>query len=55
MKKYQYKVEIVKTGMIFDSNKKQEAQLNELGAQGWQLIAQIQSKKYMKYVFIREV
>ena len=55
MKKYEYKVEIMKVGLLTDNNKKQEAQLNEAGSQGWQLIQIYDSKKYIKYFFMREV
>lgn len=55
--RYEYKVEVIKVGVIglFDDSKKQEKQLNELGAQGWKLQTISEGKKYMKYIFIREV
>ena len=55
MKKFEYKVEIMKTGILTDNNKKQETQLNEIGAQGWQLIQIYDSKRYIKYFFQREI
>lgn len=52
---YEYKVEIVKGGIIFSNdNKKQEKQLNAAGADGWKLVCISEGKKYMKYVYCRE-
>lgn len=55
--KYIYKVEIIKVAIIgiFDDSKKQEKQLNAAGEQGWKLISISEGKKYMKYVYIKEV
>lgn len=55
--KYEYNVVPVKIGRVglFDDSKKQIAQLNELGHQGWKLITISEGKKYMKYVFVREI
>ncbi len=56
--KYEYKVEEIKIGgplSVFGDSKKQEKQLNEAGAQGWKLILISEGKKYMKYVYYREV
>lgn len=57
MKKYEYRVEVVKGGIIglLDDSKKQTKQLNDIGAQGWKLVCTSEGKKYMKYVFIREI
>lgn len=57
MKKYEYRVEPVKVAKIgmFDDSKKQTKHLNEIGAQGWKLVCLTEGKKYLKYVFIREV
>jgi hypothetical protein len=57
MARVEYKVEVIKVGLIglFDDSKKQEKQLNELGAQGWRLVTISEGKKNLKYVFIREV
>lgn len=54
--RYIYRVENIKINMFFgNDNKKQEKQLNEIGADGWKLILISQGKKYLKYVFIKEV
>ena len=55
--RYEYKVELLKTGMLsfLNDNKKQEKQLNEIGAQGWKLVLISEGKKYMKYVFVKEL
>lgn len=57
MKKYEYRVEIVKGGLtgLFDDSKKQAKQLNEIGAEGWKLVCISEGKKYLKYIFIREI
>ena len=55
--RYEYNVVPVKIGRIglFDDSKKQIKQLNEIGANGWRLVTISEGKKYVKYVFIREV
>ncbi len=55
--KYEYKVEVIKGGItgLFDDSKKQEKQLNVAGADGWKLVSISEGKKYMKYVYIREI
>lgn len=54
--KFEYKVEIIKGGIIFSNdNKKQEKQLNAAGADGWELIVISEGKKFMKYIYKREV
>jgi len=55
MKRYEYKVEIIKIGIFFDSNTKQEKQLNTAGSEGWQLVAIVAGKKYLKYCYMREL
>ncbi len=57
MKKYEYRVEVIKIGFfrVFDDSKKQQKQLNEIGAQGWKLVCTSSGGKYFKYVFMREV
>lgn len=53
--KYEYKVEIIKGGLLFSNdNKKQEKQLNGAGEFGWKLVCISEGKKYMKYVYVRE-
>lgn len=54
--KYEYKVEVIKGGIIglFDDSKKQEKQLNVAGDAGWKLLCISEGKKYMKYVYVRE-
>ena len=53
--KYIYKVEYVKTGLLFGSdNHKQEKQLNAAGELGWKLVCISEGKKYLKYVYIKE-
>ena len=53
--KYEYKVEIVKGGIIFtNDNKKQEKQLNAAGEYGWKLVCISEGKKFLKYVYCRE-
>ena len=53
--KYEYKVEIVKTGLLFgNDNKKQEKQLNAAGEFGWKLVCISEGKKYAKYVYAKE-
>lgn len=56
MKKYEYRVEVIKIGFfgLFDDSKKQAKQLNEVGTQGWKLVCTSQGGKYLKYVFVRE-
>ena len=50
-----YKVEIVKTGLLFgNDNKKQEKQLNAAGEFGWKLVCISEGKKYAKYVYAKE-
>lgn len=55
--KYEYKVEIIKGGIIglLDDSKKQEKQLNAAGSQGWKLVTVSEGKKYLKYIYIREI
>ncbi len=55
--RYEYNVVPVKIGRVglFDDSKKQIAQLNKLGEEGWKLITISEGKKYVKYVFIREL
>ncbi len=55
--KYEYKVEIVKGGILglLDDSKGQTKQLNQAGAEGWKLILISEGKKFLKYVYIREV
>lgn len=54
--KYVYRVEIMKQNILFgNDNKKQEQQLNAAGAQGWKLVLISEGKKYMKYVYIKEI
>lgn len=55
--KYQYKVEIVKTGIlaIGDDSKTQEKQLNAAGDYGWRLVCVSEGKKYLKYIYVKEV
>lgn len=54
--KYEYKVEIVKVNLVFSNdNKRQEKQLNAAGADGWKLLCISEGKKYMKYIYAREV
>ncbi len=59
MKKFEYKVEILKGISIIDNTKKQMAQLNEAGSEGWKLVQVIVSGgiagSTQQYVFIREV
>lgn len=52
--KYQYMAVSVKVSFFGDSDKKQTAQLNAYGAQGWKLVTTLSSKKYMKYLFMKE-
>ena len=54
--KYEYKVEILKGGLIsfLDDSKKQEKQLNAAGDFGWKLVCISEGKKYLKYVYCRE-
>lgn len=54
--KYIYRVEIIKQNVIFNKdNKKQEKQLNAAGELGWKLVLISEGKKYMKYVFMKEI
>ena len=55
--KYEYKVEVIKCGFFgfMDDSKKQTKQLNAAGADGWKLVCISEGKKYMKYVYIKEV
>lgn len=59
--RYEYKVVCVKVGRIglLSDSGKQMKQLNELGAQGWKLVAISEGKALMKsvlkYIFIREL
>ena len=54
--KYEYKVEIVKQGWLFNrDNKKQERQLNKAGDKGWKLVTISVGRKYLKYIYIKEV
>lgn len=55
--KLEYKVEAIKIGAIgfLDDSKKQEKQLNIAGEQGWRLVSISEGKKYLKYIFVREV
>ena len=55
--KYEYKVVPVKVGLfgLFDDSGKQAKQLNEYGTQGWKLVAISEGKKYVKYIFMREI
>ena len=50
MKKYEYRVEVIKIGFfrVFDDSKKQQKQLNEIGAQGWKLVCTSSGGKYFK-------
>jgi len=56
-KKFVYKVEVLKIGILglFDDSGKQEKQLNAAGADGWELILISEGKKYMKYVYKKEI
>jgi Zn/Cd-binding protein ZinT len=54
--KYIYKVEIMKQNVIFNKdNKKQEKQLNAAGELGWKLLLISEGKKFMKYVYVKEI
>ncbi len=54
--KYIYKVEIIKGGLFFtNDNTKQMKQLNAAGADGWKLVCVSEGKKYLKYIYIKEV
>lgn len=55
--KYEYKVEVIKCGVFgfLDDSKKQTKQLNTAGAEGWKLVCISEGKKYMKYVYVREL
>ncbi|MCL1945068.1 MAG: DUF4177 domain-containing protein [Firmicutes bacterium] len=54
--RYEYKVEIQKTNFIFSNdNKKQEKQLNAAGQDGWKLVCVAEGKKFMKYMYVREI
>ena len=55
--RYEYKVVPIKVGLIglVDDSGKQTKQLNEYGAQGWKLVAISEGKKYVKYIFMREI
>jgi hypothetical protein len=56
MARYEYKVEVVKGGLIglFDDSGKQEKQLNAAGNEGWKLLLISEGKKFLKYVYCRE-
>ncbi len=55
--KYIYKVEVIKAGLIglFDDSKKQTKQLDAAGAEGWKLVCVSEGKKYLKYIYMKEV
>ena len=54
--KYIYRVEIIKQNIIFaKDNKRQEKQLNAAGEMGWKLVLISKGKKYMKYVYMKEI
>lgn len=55
--KYEYKVEVVKGGILglLDDSKGQTKQLNQAGSEGWKLVLISEGKKYLKYVYIREI
>lgn len=54
--KYIYRVEIIKQNIIFaKDNKRQEKQLNAAGEMGWKLVLISEGKKYMKYVYMKEI
>lgn len=55
--RFEYLVVPVKVARIglFDDSKKQTKQLNQYGAVGWKLVTVSVGKKYVKYVFIREI
>ncbi len=55
--KYIYKVEVIKGGLfgIFDDSGKQTKQLNAAGADGWKLVCVSEGKKYLKYIYVKEV
>lgn len=55
--KYVYKVEPIKIGMFGfgDDSKKQQKQLGVSGEDGWELVCVSEGKKYLKYVYSKEV
>lgn len=54
--KYIYRVEIMKQNVIFNKdNNRQEKQLNAAGELGWKLLLISEGKKYMKYVYVKEI
>lgn len=57
MKRYEYKVDVIKIGRfgIFDDSGKQTKQLNAPGEDGWELVCISEGAKYMKYVYCREL
>ncbi len=57
MKKYAYKVENIRVGSIgfFNDSKKQTKQLDDSGEDGWELVTISTGKKYLKYVYCREL